>query len=377
MAGTGCPKVQVGPNKWITPMCGVPTQLDVRSFAAGAPTRRGFRAHGFAGAAGPALPPQIDLRRFDGPVRDQGQVGVCWAHALSGVIDNGARQSGRPHAAVSALHAVAKDSWHDVHAKKPSRPLTLEQHWPYEPPKACAFNDDNREVWCQREYGVAPNSWRSNPQLVAELSRADSLHALRFDKVEKLSSRPGNAEEVAGVLASGRAIWADLAFDRNAWSYRQLKDGVFDDYASSRPYGHAVVIVGYRSTAQGRQFLLKNSWGTDWAHGGYAWMPAAVLAKHLRRAFVLRVMSSQGAPVDPVTPPATGPSPQPFPFPFPVALPTTLTIPGLHMSQGAIQVPGLGTVPLPVTLDPNDTAPMPAGACELARGLPIPLCATP
>ena len=36
--------------------------------------------------------------------------------------------------------------------------------------------------------------------------------------------------------------------------------------------GHAMVIIGYKVTANGLLFLVRNSWGTDWRDGGYCWM---------------------------------------------------------------------------------------------------------
>ncbi len=364
-------------------MCGESPELPVRAFTAGPPTRSGFRSY-FAGARGSAapLPAHVDLRAFDGPVRDQGQVGVCWAHALSSVIDNGARQSGHQHAAVSALHAVAKDSWDDLYKQGPSQALTLEGQWPYHPPKACAFNEEPSEVWCEREYGVKPASWRQSPQLVAELRHADALPAFRFDNVEKLAAKPGNPQELASVLASGRAIWADVAFSRRAWSYSNLKGGVFPDYEPDRNSGHAVVIVGFRTVGSSRQFLIKNSWGDDWAQGGYAWMPEHALARHLRQAFVLRVVPSAGVPNQPVPVPQPGGQPggQPGAMPLPplAGLPPWLN--GLpQLLPKGLPVPSANTVPAggvpaatwPATLPPTTGLPDP---CALTAGLAPALC---
>ena len=40
--------------------------------------------------------------------------------------------------------------------------------------------------------------------------------------------------------------------------------------------GHAVMAVGYEESS--KRFLVRNSWGTDWALGGYCTMPYAYLA---------------------------------------------------------------------------------------------------
>jgi len=54
------------------------------------------------------------------------------------------------------------------------------------------------------------------------------------------------------------------------------RDGVFN--AAEAPWGrhgrHAMLMVGYI----GNFFILKNSWGTDWADKGYCYVPKNVLA---------------------------------------------------------------------------------------------------
>lgn len=41
--------------------------------------------------------------------------------------------------------------------------------------------------------------------------------------------------------------------------------------------GHAVCLVGYKRVGSGVFFRLRNSWGTSWGDGGYAWMPSEYL----------------------------------------------------------------------------------------------------
>jgi hypothetical protein len=181
---------------------------------------------------------------------------------------------------------------------------------------------------------------------------------VRFDRVEKLKAKPGDPDQVAAVLAGGRAIWADLAFNREAWQYGQMKRGVFRDYVANRSYGHAVVIVGYRTFEGEQHFLIKNSWGTDWAQGGYAWMPRHLLAKHLRQGFVLRVMPSRGLlPTDGL--------PQ---------LPAALPLPRIELPTDLSRLPSLG-LPLPALPNLPETLSLPAGAlpnpCAMMPALPM------
>jgi hypothetical protein len=50
---------------------------------------------------------------------------------------------------------------------------------------------------------------------------------------------------------------------------------------------HAVVITGTRLKEGDRHFRLKNSWGSDWADGGYVWASASYIL--CRSPFIVRV----------------------------------------------------------------------------------------
>jgi len=50
---------------------------------------------------------------------------------------------------------------------------------------------------------------------------------------------------------------------------------------------HAVTAVGLGTTVASRCFLVRNSWGTDWANNGHAWLDEAFLNRHLRDVLAL------------------------------------------------------------------------------------------
>ena len=51
---------------------------------------------------------------------------------------------------------------------------------------------------------------------------------------------------------------------------------------------HAVLAVGMVVESGQRRFLIRNSWGSDWAEGGYAWLDDSFLDRHLRNVLVLK-----------------------------------------------------------------------------------------
>ncbi len=50
---------------------------------------------------------------------------------------------------------------------------------------------------------------------------------------------------------------------------------------------HAVVAVGIGTTQTTRSFLIRNSWGTEWADAGHAWLDDSFMSQHLRDVMVL------------------------------------------------------------------------------------------
>ncbi len=296
-AGTGpCAPTQVAQFVWTAPDCSAATAQPLVQSPFVTKRLRSVDA---------ALPSEMDLRSFglDGPVKNQQMVGVCWAFAISTVMDSAIRRSGRQDV-VSPLHVVASNTWRDIWGKgRSDAALTVEPAWVYDPVKACKLNEAKSEIWCGEAYHVKPGSWRSDPALVAEVQRAKESGAHRISRVETLHVRPADANQIASVLASRQAVFASFDYNRTTWSELGSGGPVIPDYTKTDG-AHAVVLVGYRTTPQGRQFLIHNSWGTEWRDGGYAWISEAMVQRHLRDAFTAEVTSTGAVPqVEPKPPP--------------------------------------------------------------------------
>lgn len=235
------------------------------------------------------LPEAVDLRGMglDGPVKDQGAVGACTAFSLSTVMDSAVRKLGYDDT-ISALHV-----WSNYGApymgiagdRNLDGMLTVDDVWPYDGAKACQFMTEEEDN-CDRAYRVERGSAKYDAALMQEKARADSLGKYRLDMVEQFPS-PHNPDEMAAVLAGGDAIWIAFSIDTAAW--KPDKDAVIQDYYSTQRAGHAVALIGYRAHGDGRQFLIHNSWGPTWGHGGYAWISDDMIRRHTRSAYKLRV----------------------------------------------------------------------------------------
>ena len=297
---TGCPTIEVGPNVRI-PMC-------PNSFPKPPP--------------GIVLPetifPQmvpasfVDLRtrNLDGPVLNQQQTGVCYAFAITDVLDNSLRRQGRGDV-LSPLHFVSMGGYNTIF-QPTNEALDPEASWPYDPRKACKF-EKGRDA-CEQAYGLQTDSWRSDPQLVAERDRARTTGVATIRPATTITRDPMNG--MANALTQGRAVYLVLGIDSTAWSYSNARGGLLHDYGVADRGDHAVAVVGYRYAGE-RQFLLHNSWGTDWGDRGFVWITESNLRRHFTSAYLLEATPGGGLPTVP-TPPALPQLPAQIPqFPLP------------------------------------------------------------
>lgn len=271
-----------------------------------------------------ALPPTVDLRAqgLSGPIKDQDQVGACSGFAMSSVLDNTLRRTGRGDV-IAPLHVFATytgGSLDDLVGK----PFTVEPVLPYHPPTACRFSRSaSQSSSCGSYYGVTPGSAYGDPALLSARARADASGAVRIDALEYLEA-PFDFDQFSALLADGEAVWLSMR-----WNVPLLSDptstasGYLPWYPpESTDSLHAVTLEGYRWGGYGREFLIKNSWGQKFGDHGFVWVPESMMRTHLE--FAYRVRSSLGG--TPSFPAATSPA-----------------------TASALCLPGLPCLPAPTT----------------------------
>lgn len=207
-----------------------------------------------------ALPPGVDLRPQCPDVLDQGNLGSCTANAIGSLDHFVQMKQGLAAFSPSRLFiyynervmegSVNEDAGAEIRDGMKSisvRGVCPETMWPYavskfntKPPKKC-FTE-----------------------------------ALRHQAVQYM--RVGQTlDQLKGCLSEGYPfVFGFTVFD-SFESDRMAKTGMMPMPKKTEQNlgGHAVMAVGYSEAK--KRFLVRNSWGTDWALKGYFWMPYAYM----------------------------------------------------------------------------------------------------
>jgi C1A family cysteine protease len=205
------------------------------------------------------------MRALLPPVRDQGQRGTCLAFAVT-TAHEVARAAGTQVSedlSEEALYWGCKiidgnwksgTSFDSAAAALGTTGQPLETIWPYEPRRAAGRGYDPP--------GKPTADWHKSGMDQASIDLASV-----------------RAEIDAGhPLVLGLTVFDTLFFPTGAGWIDAPAPG------SSARGRHAVLAVGHDADA----VLIRNSWGTTWALGGYGWLSDDYVERHVREAWVIQ-----------------------------------------------------------------------------------------
>jgi hypothetical protein len=121
--------------------------------------------------------------------------------------------------------------------------------------------------------------------------------------------------------------------------------------------GHAMVVVGYDDAR--RAFRLMNSWGNQWADGGYCWVEYEHFRRVVNEGYVAKDARNSPAPVDPGRPQPTEPGKPDAPIYRPAGN-ASLAITSINHNAAYPNEPNVyymrfnGTLDIPAGLGRND-----------------------
>ncbi|WP_168280874.1 C1 family peptidase [Rhizobium leguminosarum] len=207
----------------------------------------------------------LDLRHQLLPTRQQGSRQTCLAFAASSAHELIGKHTQSLSVEYLFFHAVERTAGSNPHNGTSMEAMAsaladvgqpIEMAWPYLP----------RQL-------VAPD-WVP-PSVNSEIYR-------RPMTVGRMSS-----SDISSTLDSGRAVVLGLIISDAFWQVDAV--GVVPDVVPDIDRGgHAVLAVGHGLDHAGkRYFLVRNSWGSEWGVGGYAWLSESYLARQLHETATL------------------------------------------------------------------------------------------
>jgi C1A family cysteine protease len=219
-------------------------------------------------ATAAALPTKIDLRPGCPPVYDQGTLGSCTANAIAGAIEFDQKKEKRPVFPPSRLFiyynervmegtSPSVDSGAQIRdgvKSVASLGVCKETSWPYD--------DTNTDP--------APCPTCKFAQKPTPACFTEALQC-KVKVYQRLNSAQLNA--LKGCLATGYPFVFGFTVYQSFESPQVAQTGIVPMPGPSEKVvgGHAVVAVGYDDSTS--QFIVRNSWGTDWGIQGYFMMP--------------------------------------------------------------------------------------------------------
>ena len=247
------------------------------------------------------LPDSVDHRNdgTEGPIEDQGQVGSCTAFSLASAMDNGIRRQNKAdvmspmhvwsHYGIPIVQTAGDDNL--------NKPIATWTTWPYDERVACEIDQSGDGDCGPYLPPVLPGSGKLDAQVQARVKDADAKGQWRVTEYDELQADP---DTLAATLASGADIWFTMNIG-NTWLSPQ-GDTVADWNDAQVEGGHAVLFAGYRHKGSQRQFLVHNSWGTDWGDHGFGYISEAMVKQYIKHAYQVVVANPTQAPPPPSDP---------------------------------------------------------------------------
>lgn len=216
-----------------------------------------------------SLPSCVDLRSKMTPIRDQKNLGSCTSFAMSGIVEYFEKDIYHRYTPVSTLFTykatrnlmkVKGDT--GAYMRSVMGSLAL-------------FGTPPEEFW---EYDIKKFDIEPPAFTYAFASNFQSMKYIRLDHSNALPEH--TMKLIKQFLVNGfPSIFGFTVFESIE---KANSNGGFIPYPNANENvlgGHAMVICGYDDKT--KNFIIRNSWGTDWGDSGYGYLPYAYFENSL------------------------------------------------------------------------------------------------
>lgn len=218
------------------------------------------------------LPARVDLRKYCSPIEDQSQSNSCCANAAVGAYEylccRDAAQNGDTPGDISRLFVYYVGRMRDKQLWNDSTPISDEGLT-----LTGAVDALSMKGACLAE------SWPFELDSINKKPPAESfVEAMQF-KVSSAKKIPADVGSMRACLAEGYPIIFGLKLTQkffNPGSRGVIKTPDPDDPKSAEHGLHAMLMVGYSDKQE--RFIVRNSWGENWADNGYCYIPYSYAA---------------------------------------------------------------------------------------------------
>lgn len=218
-----------------------------------------------------ALPDDVDLRKWCSPIEDQEDIGSCTANAGVGLMEYYQRRVFGKHLDLSRLflykttrNLLGWDGDTGAYLRTTMKAMVMlgvcpESHLPYN-----TFDfDEEPEAF---HYALAQN-----------------FQSVKYFRLDVFGIQGQMLlDQIKWMLAAGLpSMFGFTVYDSIS------NDGwiPFPKEGDKVAGGHAIVAVGYDDQQGNGALLIRNSWGTNWGHDGYGWLPYEYVLRGLASDF--------------------------------------------------------------------------------------------
>jgi C1A family cysteine protease len=204
-----------------------------------------------------ALPKKVDLRKSCPPVYDQGQLGSCTANAIGAALEfNQIKQKEPDRFTPSRLFIYYQERLMENTVREDAGAMIRDGI------KSVAKIGAPPEVDWPYEIGKFAQRPPRKAYTDAPLGKA-----IEYRRVVQTLG------QMRGCLAEGYPFVIGFSVYESFESDAVARTGKAPMPAKTEKLlgGHAVLVVGYDDAA--KRFLVRNSWGAEWATGGYFTIP--------------------------------------------------------------------------------------------------------